>query len=272
MRQSESLYFPSGKSAALRCSLGASQVRDTYTGVEMLDAFVRKRSDVPTKLRADGAQLIVEDAITSALFTPVRFMSPADVSKIVALLAGESDTREPDWASVQLWPMLDVAPGYRNKRYVEPDVLIDLHYGDRTLRIVIEVKWDAIFGDDQVEMQIASASLDLKTGDKLQHLSIVKYGGGDAQAGGGSRVRQWSSILVDLISAKSRAVGSPRPICFVEWCQSAASFLRMQGIGGFNGINVLQLKDVERLTGFLETFPWATLKPVQRESESISWK
>ena len=199
-------------------------------------------------------------------------MSPADVSKIIALLAGESDTREPDWTSVQLWPVLDVAPGYRNKRYVEPDVLIDLHYGDHTSRIVIEVKWDAILGDDQVEMQIASAGLDLKTGDKLQHLSIVKYGSCDAQAGCGRRVRQWSSILVDLISTKSRAVRSPRPVCFVEWCESAASFLRMQGIGAFNGIDVLQLKDVERVTGFLETYPWATLRPIQREPASISWK
>ncbi|WP_256807490.1 hypothetical protein [Bradyrhizobium sp. Bra64] len=238
----------------------------------MLDAFIRKRSDVPDKLKADGAQLIVEDAITSALFTPVRFMSPADVFKIVALLAGENDASEPDWTSVQLWPMLDVAPGYRNKRYVEPDVLIDLHYGDHTLRIVIEVKWDAAFGEDQVEMQIASASRDLKVGDKLQHLSIVKYGSSDAQARGKTSLRQWSSILVDLMSAKSRVAHSPRPACFVEWCESAASFLRMQGIGTFNGVDVLQLKDVERVGGFLEYFQWATLKPIQRESESISWR
>src|ERR1700686_11697 len=88
----------------------------------MLDAFLRKRAQLPPELRAGGAQLIVEDAITSTLFTPISFMGASDVHQVISLLLGRSDIPVPETCKVTLWPTFEAVAGYKNLQSVEPDV------------------------------------------------------------------------------------------------------------------------------------------------------
>jgi hypothetical protein len=54
----------------------------------MLDAYLRKGASLPTHNGGDTVRRVIEDAITSTLFTPLRFMGPSDVGQIISLLTG----------------------------------------------------------------------------------------------------------------------------------------------------------------------------------------
>src|SRR5438046_1933838 len=100
----------------------------------MLDAYLRKGARLPTQNSVDTGRRVIEDAITSTLFTPLRFMAAADVGQIVCLLTGTKENNLADAVEVKLWPRVVPASNLRNSQFVEPDILVDLHYAGITAR------------------------------------------------------------------------------------------------------------------------------------------
>ena len=101
---------------------------------------------------------IPEDAITSSVFSPLRALPPETIWRVVgdAMISREAYpnvlgrfTGEPPiHVGIELWPWL------RGEKSVEPDVLITVEFPDgKRLAVLVEVKWNAPLGFDQISHQ-----------------------------------------------------------------------------------------------------------------------
>lgn len=229
----------------------------------MLDAFLRKGAQLPTELGAEvGSRRVIEDAITSTLFTPLRFMSPPDVSQILSIVIGENDRRVADECRVDLWPRLPSYSSKSSSSYVEPDLIVNLQYGSLKEVLVFEIKWDAMLDVRQQRAQVASCTASIPATSRLRHISLVKYATLDALRYKSSHVRQWSSVLRDLKVAGD----APSDISRVaaEWCCDAALLLRKLGIGAFEGLHAVPIRPIpQKSFAFaLRRFRWTDLRSV----------
>lgn len=234
----------------------------------MLDAYLRKGAQLPSEQRAEsGRRRVIEDAITSTLFTPLRFMSPSDVRRIVAIILGIGELGPAETCHVKLWRKFPAASGLNNSDFVEPDLVIDFHRANITARVVFEVKWDDMLKASQLESQVASCCIDLKTRDTLDHVAIVKYADVDALNFRQSRVLQWSSILRVLRAVGERSDSDSRTV--IEWCRDAGLLLSKLGIGTFEGLRVVPIRKVSRqvVAPMLRRFKWGGLKPVPQTTQ-----
>jgi hypothetical protein len=229
----------------------------------MLDAYLRKGAQLPTERRPDLGRRVIEDAITSTLFTSVRFMSPLHVSQVLSLLF-DAEVQIPLTCDVTLWRRFPAASGDDNVREVEPDIVFDLHYVDHIARSVIEIKWDDVLRFGQVRAQVGSARVGLERTDALRHLSIVKFADLEVYRFEGTKLRQWTSILSDMKRAGSEKTESSEKV-FIEWCRDAALLLERLGIGTFKGFGDLVMQPVARHAPvpLLRQFAWADLKAVR---------
>ncbi|WP_375763896.1 hypothetical protein ACE10X_44535 [Bradyrhizobium sp. Pha-3] len=230
----------------------------------MLDAYLQKGAALPTELDPNGRRRVIEDAITSTLLTPVRFMAPPDVAKTVSLLTG-SEIEPPITSKLTLWPKHPtVSRDNPNAYFVEPDVVVDLRYRDHTARIVIEMKWDDVLHLLQVEAQLASAAFDLNPRDSVRHVCIVKYADVEVFQSNRTTVRQWSGVLSDLQRAVSWRNQMPISETSASWCRDAVRFLEKLGIGSFVGFEKLALVPITQqfTAAALFQFAWADLRPV----------
>jgi hypothetical protein len=139
----------------------------------MLEAIARR------KLRAKDVR---EDALTSAVFPPLRLFPPDVVWQIVthALVSRENypDTLlafadvTPIRTDIELWPRLQ-GPGY----ITEPDALISIDTADAgSIGVLIEVKWDSPLGLDQIRRQRQAIEIDprLSRYARIINLLIVR--------------------------------------------------------------------------------------------------
>lgn len=236
----------------------------------MLDAYLRKGAQLPTQSGSDISRRVIEDAITSTLFTPLRFMKPSDVSEILSLLVGTTDVRAPESSEVTLWRKFPVASGYQNTRFVEPDIVIDLHSADAEARTVIEIKWDDRLQREQLQVQVGNCASDIKAGTIFRHLSIVKTADLEALNYPGTRVRQWAGILRDLRNLRSEPISQGYSKIVLAWCLDAARLLHRLGIGTFEGLGNVPLRIVHRgvSSPVFQRFAWADLKGVIAMSNS----
>ncbi|MGJ4890264.1 hypothetical protein ACQR1Y_18835 [Bradyrhizobium sp. HKCCYLRH3099] len=229
----------------------------------MLDAYLRKGAQLPTELKAEiGSRRVIEDAITSTLFTPLRFMSPANVGQIVTIILGASDRRVADCCQVNLWPQLPRSQIKPSSRYVEPDLIVNLQYGTLNELLVFEIKWDAVLDVSQQKAQVVSSLIAMPATSVLRHISLVKFATPDALRYQSSHVRQWSSVLRDLQEA-----GRARPEIsnvVAEWCHDAALLLRKLGIGAFEGLSTIRMRATacRHVDLSLRRFKWADLRSV----------
>lgn len=119
-------------------------------GVQMLDAFNRKgvrRVLVTTKMEHVKDQN--ENAITSMVFTPLRFMSSVDAWRCLRACFDQLFDEELKQASiadlrVELWPIGMRAPNEGGDlSRCEPDLVVDCQtVGGERIVIVGEMKWD----------------------------------------------------------------------------------------------------------------------------------
>lgn len=234
----------------------------------MLDAYLRKGAQLPIEARTDVGRRIIEDAITSTLFTPVRFMAPSDVAKIISLLSGVEQIWIPGSCDVRLWPRFPAPRGHKNVHHVEPDIVVDLLREQRKIRTVIEIKWNDVLRVEQVEAQARSASADLRQGDTFRHLSIVKFAELEVFKSRNTQVREWSDILRDLKQAATQRRHESESV--INWCKDAALFLEKLGIGTFTGFGDINLRAITQVNPIvLRQFAWADLKAVDRMREQF---
>ncbi|WP_339107030.1 hypothetical protein [Thioclava sp. GXIMD4216] len=107
----------------------------------MFDAVVAKKAKMAAIIDGAGKQPR-EDLITSSLFGTLRFLSKSAQTKAMQALVGPMI---PEHSSIFLWPYLS---GAKN---AEPDVVISLEDGSFW---IVEVKWGASLGDDQIKREI----------------------------------------------------------------------------------------------------------------------
>lgn len=238
----------------------------------MLDAYLRKGAALPTEPALDGRRRVIEDAITSTLLTPVRFMHSQDAIRVLSLLAGV-EFEKPNACELRLWRKFDSVLTTLNANSVEPDVVADLRYQDRVHRIVIEVKWDDVLHLNQVQSQLASTAADIETPSSVRHFSLVKFADDEVLRFKATTVRQWSEVLKDLKQVAGEANQTVAPDALASWCQDAAKLLQRLGIGSFSGLAVLPLVPINRYSDgavTLRKFGWADLNPVRHLARHIN--
>ena len=116
----------------------------------MFDAVVAGKARLDVVIDGVGKQPR-EDLITSALFGTIRFLSPVSRSIALEALIGAKLEGVVD---VHLWPYLR-----GDGENAEPDVVLKIDRGRGLEYWVVEVKWGASLGDDQIGREIRTVRL-----------------------------------------------------------------------------------------------------------------
>lgn len=115
----------------------------------MLQGFTQNKLD---RLVSGVAYAPIEDLLTAAFFGGLAYMPPKWASILFKTLLqnAENSAQNFDWngydalSDIQLWP----------GRKIQPDVVVDLEFkNERKIRMVIEVKWNSDFSEDQALKQ-----------------------------------------------------------------------------------------------------------------------
>jgi hypothetical protein len=129
----------------------------------MLDAFIRKGvRKILARSGREHTNEMNEDAITSMVFTPLRFMEPNEALNCLRLiltrqLAELTRSRGVSSFSLQFWPIglhSNSTIGAKKTR-CEPDLLVNFEFNEGPPVIIIgEMKWDSYPSKAQLEAQI----------------------------------------------------------------------------------------------------------------------
>ena len=111
----------------------------------MFDAVVAGKARLDIVIDGVGKQPR-EDLITSALFGTIRFLAPLSRSIALEALIG---AKLEGIVDVHLWPYLR-GEGENS----EPDVVLAIQSGPNLDYWIVEVKWGANLGDDQIGREI----------------------------------------------------------------------------------------------------------------------
>ena len=200
----------------------------------MLDAFIKKnvRRILTTK---DHENEKNEDAITSMVFTPLRFMSAQDalacfsdgLLDLQKILLG----REPKSHTIDLWPQgmkARINSGEIDTR-CEPDVVAEFQFhSGRPLLLVGEMKWAPV-ARALLQAEVSRQAEATRKGSKSKiardvfHFTIVKHPPTFTKVQIGSdSLQTWKAVHsslrnLDNVSAKSSAVA--------QWADLVSQFL-----------------------------------------------
>lgn len=115
----------------------------------MFHALIAKKARIDNII--DGATRHPrEDLVTSALFGTVTFLTPPARQAALSTLIGHE---LPADAKVILWPPLAPCAGTDGKS-TEPDVVLQYPGGTGPEYWIVEVKWGAALGNDQIRREI----------------------------------------------------------------------------------------------------------------------
>lgn len=201
--------------------------------MKMLDAYLRKGAQLPTEV-SDGRR-VVEDVITSSLFSPLKFMSARDAGNVVSWLANFHNERKCAVHNTYLWPRFAVDEKSSNLYSIEPDIVIDGAVDDQPFRWVVEVKWDAKLFRSQIDDQIRICT---KGHEAWMHISLVKAAELAAFECPSTSIIQWNQLLATLKNVLHTKSASGA--CLI-WCKDAVAFLERLGVGTFRGFGQLEL-------------------------------
>ncbi|MGY4231104.1 hypothetical protein ACVIIW_000051 [Bradyrhizobium sp. USDA 4449] len=201
----------------------------------MLDAYVRKSARLPTE--ASDGRRVIEDVITSTLFSPLKFMAPEQAGIILSWISGPQH-KSVDVESIQFWRRFRVDERSANEHTIEPDLVIDGRISDALFRWIIEVKWDAVLLLQQVEDQVRFCARDNATN---LHISLIKSAEFAVFESSKTTVIQWNELLRCLgeVLHSKEARGAS-----LLWCRDAIAFLEKLGVGIFAGFEHLALSAV----------------------------
>lgn len=201
----------------------------------MLDAYLRKGARLPTE--ATDGRRVIEDAVTSTLFGPLKFMTPRDAGQILSWLTGSQRDMATNVHSLQLWPRFAADDKSANEYTIEPDLVLDGTVDGEPFRWIIEVKWDAVLLRHQIEDQIRICAKGLKG---WRHISLIKSAE-LAAFDSPTTIIQWNQALAILqnVLRSNAAEGTS-----LVWCRDAIGFLEKLGVGTFKGFGLLNLAPV----------------------------
>lgn len=111
----------------------------------MLDAVISGKARMDVIIDGVGKQPR-EDLVTSSLFGSLRFLTFESRNRAIEALTGEKPGGEVD---IYLWPYLRC-----DGENAEPDVVLGIRDGERIEYWIVEVKWGADLGKDQVGREI----------------------------------------------------------------------------------------------------------------------
>jgi len=190
----------------------------------MLHAIHNRKSRLPflryvASADEKGHRRTQEDEITSIVFGPIDFMPETTARSIVTILFGCSPIPETHRVSMKLWPR------YEN---VEPDVVFIEHRDNGIERAyIIEVKWNAPLGDDQVERQ-RTAMRDSDV-DVAAHIVLSRY---PIEVRSNSKNMTWMDFK-DGVLKGIKANGKDQ--IAQKWAELTWSFLESCNILHFHG-------------------------------------
>jgi hypothetical protein len=192
----------------------------------MLHAIHNRKSRLPF-LRyvagsdGQGHRRTQEDEITSIVFGPLDFMPEATTRSIVTILFGCSPIPETHRVSMKLWPR------YEN---VEPDVVFIEHCDNGTERAyIIEVKWNAPLGDDQVDRQ-RTAMRDSAI-EVIEHIVLSRY---PIEVGSNSKNKTWMDFKDDILKGIK---DNDKDQISKKWAELTWSFLESCNVLHFRGFS-----------------------------------
>lgn len=198
---------------------------------------------------------ISEDELTSCVFGPLRTMQPKQAWHTCLVLLGLEDWSpcpEPSRVDVRFWSKFARDDGHR--RYVEPDVHIIAWVDNKLVAtILVEVKWGALLGENQLLDQWKWISVDGQRREDVRECSrhILLSDGGieyaeeiERQRKSQSKHTKWADRLVHVSwhdvawNLKSR---KHRLVEVETWRSDLLRFLTSQGIVAFEGFRHLRL-------------------------------
>lgn len=136
----------------------------------MLHAIENKKSRLPftryvSASERQGERRTQEDEITSTIFGPLDFFSEETVRSLIGKLFGFS-LSSGSKLSLAFWPRYN---------HVEPDLVFTEQHSDGSRdAYVVEIKWNAPLGEEQVERQVQA----IEAEDHLRlagHLVLSRY-------------------------------------------------------------------------------------------------
>lgn len=222
----------------------------------MLHAFTRNKSRAYTKYlgvkNLSEPRVCSEDEITSIVFGPLDFLSPADHWSVwKSVLQGHASMHasgpmppnftegfSPVECQLDFWP---------RKHRIEPDIVIKFTDAVGESRsLVVELKWNAgVSGDDQLQKQwldyqagLHASSLHVFIAKQMSELPSDRHawsvsGGGSVRA---SRLRavRWHDLRHEI----AKLAGLPATsLALVRWCELTNAFLSLVGIRTFAGFH-----------------------------------
>ncbi len=224
----------------------------------------------------------IEDEVTSCVFGPLRFMEPRQAWASCLLLFDIQDSAsdlEPDRICIRFWPKF-----FRNDgrgSYVEPDVhILAWRNGELIATILVEIKWGAALGFDQLLDQWRFLSVNGYKGDELRERSwhvflsdrpIRDKAAREEQEARATRngigwrnrllVKAWHQVATILEETAKRSEGME------VWRTDLVRFLSAQGVSPFDGFRRERVCRVESVTWRVDKYALPTLSAVKE----LSW-
>lgn len=204
----------------------------------MLDAFVKKNvRRVLVKRSQEHINDKNEDAVTSMVFTPLKFMSAENAFACLQAVAprclGEAANRKIRSLEIELWPLLKDPQG----RYIEPDLQAKIEFEDGEPIILIgEMKWDSAVQPDQIARERRIAK-------NAKVLAIVKSAGKhDEDSLQCDELCTWTAVNGRISKLQS---GRPSPTSPTQfWATLVSSFLKKAEQTIFQGFDHIDLTGV----------------------------
>ena len=193
----------------------------------MLDAFIKKGVRRIFLARAtEHLNNKNEDAITSMIFTPLRFMSPPDAlecfSAILPKLQQRVEARQAKALKLELWPSVPM-----KNNWVQPELKANIKFTDGTsLTLIGEMKWESFLSSEQIQ-KYERIKWDAFV------FAIVKNPG-FVDAGLKCEVYTWKQVhgRVENLIRDTRVSEQVR-----QWAELAANFLKIAEQLVFSGFN-----------------------------------
>ena len=207
--------------------------------VAILHAVIHRKA----RIRLQDTRSPVEDTITSTIFGLLNYVPPGDAWLAVARLL---EIQNPPWGPavpdevvVEFWPKM---PSSYRARYVEPDVRISAKQARKSVgEILIEVKWEAELGSDQLIAQWFSLAEAAR--ERTVHVALTLDAAGARHAAdqqlekAGSERGRWESHLVVVAwhDFCRNLDGLSGIGALGRWRRDVQSFLLQLGVAPFVG-------------------------------------
>ncbi|WP_308388527.1 hypothetical protein [Acidithiobacillus sp. AMEEHan] len=222
----------------------------------MLHAIENKKSRLPferyvSAAERTGERRTQEDEITSTIFGPLDFFSEETVRSIIGEIFGFFFKSSDSKLSLSFWPR------YNN---VEPDLVFTEEHSDGSGdAYVIEIKWNAPLGDEQVERQIQA----IEAEDHLRlagHIVLSRYAIDVAKP---SRNLTWMDFKDRCLELSEKNAIDP---IAKKWAKLVGAFLEACDVCHFNGFDTIMsfamdgIRDREYLFWLGRQFDWNTIE------------